>query len=283
MTHSAGHGAIRVEDLDYGRALVFDRPEAGNTIDHAFLHDLDLALDTIERDPGIPIVVLRGRDGVFCTGRDLSAPTEQGAGRAADHGADRDIGPGPGDLFARYMATLRRLATMPRIVIACVDGEVTAGGVGLVAASDLAVATPRSRFGLPELLWGLLPACVTPYLIRRVGFQSAYRMALTTLPVSAQRALDMSLVDDIADRPEQRIRQWALRLVRIQTASIRDLKRFYRDMWIIDQHTEAAAVAEIRRASARPEVQARIRRFVQDGVLPQPPAAAPATKKGSDT
>lgn len=271
VDRSVGHGAIRVEDLDYGRALVFDRPEAGNTIDHAFLHDLDLALDAIERDPGNPIVILRGRDGVFCTGRDLSAPTER-----AEH---IEPGPGAGDLFARYMDTLRRLATMPRIVIACVDGEVTAGGVGLVAASDLAVATPGSRFSLPELLWGLLPACVTPYLIRRVGFQSAYRMALTTLPVSAQRALDMSLVDDIAERPEQRIRQWALRLVRIQTASIRDLKRFYRDMWIIDQHTEAAAVAEIRRASAQPEVQARIRRFVQDGVLPQPPAA----KKGSDT
>src|SRR5690606_12224279 len=102
----------------------------------------------------------------------------------------------------------------------------------------------------------------------------------------AQRALDMSLVDDIADRPEQRIRQWALRLVRIQTASIRDLKRFYRDMWIIDQHTEAAAVAEIQRASALPEVQERIRRFVHEGELPrmsidlrQP---APAAKKGPD-
>ncbi|MEM9487725.1 MAG: polyketide synthase [Myxococcota bacterium] len=244
---------ISVENLGYGRALVFDRPASGNAIDHDFLHQFHLELDAIERDDSARIVILRGRDGVFCIGRDLRQPDAQR--------------PASEDLFARYMATLRRLATMPRIVIACVDGEVIAGGVGLLAASDLALATPRSRISLPEILWGLLPACVSPYLIRRVGFQHAYRMALTTQPIAAERAFEIGLIDELSEQPEPLIRQWALRLARIDTSAVRDLKRFYRDMWLIDEETDQLAVAEIRRLDARPEVKARIRSFVEQGML----------------
>lgn len=243
---------ISVESLDYGRVLTFSRPESGNTIDGVFLRELDEALDAIERDANAPIVILRGREGVFCTGRDLTLPAD---------------GSGPEELFARYMATLRRLSTMPRVVIACVAGEVSAGGVGLAAASDLLLATPDSLFSLPEILWGLLPACVTPFLIRRVGFQHAYRMALTTHPVGATRAFEMGLVDAVVEQPERLVRQWARRLARVDSSSIHALKRFYRAMWIMDDDTDAAAVAEIRRLDARPETRARIREFIDQGLL----------------
>lgn len=243
--------SIAVRRADYGRVIVFDRPASGNKIDHLFLRELNRELDDVERDDAARIVILRGRDGVFCTGWDFDQRPAPG---------------GPGEsTFELYMATLKRLAAMPRPVIADVDGQALAGGVGLVAASDLAVATPRSRFALPEALWGLLPACVAPYLIRRVGFQNAYRMALTTLPVDAERARAMCLVDEVNERPDETIRRWALRLTRLKTSTVGEAKRFFRTLWIVDDEAERAAVAEIGRLAGAPEVGAAVRDFVEGG------------------
>ena len=60
------------------------------------------------------------------------------------------------------MALLKRLTLTPKVVVACIDGKVIAGGVGIAAAADLVVATPRSEFSLSEALWGMLPCCVVP-------------------------------------------------------------------------------------------------------------------------
>ena len=87
-----------------------------------------------------------------------------------------------------YMDTLRRITLFSKVVISCVDGQVLAGGVGLVACSDLVIATSKAEFGLSEALWGLLPAMVLPYLIRKVGVQKAYFMTLTTIRISVEEA-----------------------------------------------------------------------------------------------
>ncbi|QRN93157.1 enoyl-CoA hydratase/isomerase family protein [Archangium violaceum] len=246
--------SISVRRFDYGRAIVLNRPESGNKIDRVLLHELNLELDEIERDADSRLIILQGRDGVFCTGRDFAEPTEA-------HSRE-------GTMFARYMETIRRLAMIPRAVISSVDGQVVAGGVGFVVASDLVVATPRSQFSLSETLWGLLPACVTPYLIRRVGFQNAYRMTLTTMPVQARRAFEMNLVDEVSDKPDEMIRQWALRLTRLKSSTIGNTKRFFRDMWMITEETERMAVAEISRLSELPEVKKDIRDFVERRLFP---------------
>lgn len=245
--------SISVTRLEYGRAIALSRPEAGNKIDRVLLDELNHELDDIERDRDARLIVLQGRDGVFCTGRDFAEPIDASS---------------EGNTFKRYMELLRRLAMIPRFVIASVDGQVVAGGVGFVAASDLAVATQRSQFSLPEALWGLLPACVTPYLIRRTGFQHAYRMALTTLPVNARRAFEMGLVDEVSDRPEDVLRQWALRLARVESSTVGNAKRFFRDMWLLTDETERRAVAEIGRLSELPEVQEDIRDFVERQLFP---------------
>lgn len=122
--------------------VTLHRPEAQNSIDDTLLAELLQALDAAEADPECRLVILTGENGVFCTGMDFAAVAREAAG----HG-------GEAMRSARYMDVLRRLATIPRAVIARVDGRVTAGGVGLVAASDLVVATERSQFGLSEALW----------------------------------------------------------------------------------------------------------------------------------
>jgi polyketide biosynthesis enoyl-CoA hydratase PksH len=213
------------------------RPAQQNVINTTMLRELSAALDDAENAPGCHGVVLEGADGVFSAGMDFED-------RSADGNA--------------FMALLRRFTLSRRVVVSLVDGAVTGGGVGLAAASDLVVATPRSKFSLPEALWGLLPACVLPYLIRRIGFQRAYRMALTTQPISGAQALDWALVDEVGVEPKETVRRLLLRSAQIDPETIAALKRYARGLSGIDAGVERRAVEELTRLLGTPRVQASI-------------------------
>src|SRR3546814_2371237 len=93
-----------------------------------------------------------------------------------------------------------------------VGGKANAGGVGFAAACDIVLADPSAEFSLSELLFALIPACVLPFLIRRIGFQKAHYMTLTTRPVPVRQALEWGLVDacdgnseDLLDRKSTRL------------------------------------------------------------------------------
>src|SRR6185503_19576776 len=88
-----------------------------------------------------------------------------------------------------------RMATGPYVTIAHVRGTANAGGVGFVAASDIVLADETAQFSLSEMLFGLMPACVMPFLIRRIGFQRAHYMTLMTQPISVNQAYGWNLVD----------------------------------------------------------------------------------------
>lgn len=88
-----------------------------------------------------------------------------------------------------------RLATGPYVTISHVRGKANAGGLGFVAASDIVLANETAQFSLSELLFGLYPACVLLFLIRRIGFQRAHYFTLMTQPISAKQACEWGLVD----------------------------------------------------------------------------------------
>jgi polyketide biosynthesis enoyl-CoA hydratase PksH len=245
---------LRVEETAWGLTVTLHRPAAQNALNATLLRELRKALDWAERDPRGRLVVLQGAPGVFSTGLDFAAPVG---------GAD-DAGPGGAD----YMATLKRLSESPKIVIAKVDGRAVAGGVGLAAACDLVVATSRAKFALTEALWGLLPCCVLPFLIRRIGYQKAYAMTLTTRTVEAAEAERMGLVDQLHEDPDEALRLLRLRLEKLDEATIRDLKAYFRKNWILDEALERTAVAEIDRLAATPRVRENIRRYVTEQKFP---------------
>ena len=167
-----------------------------------------------------------------------------------------------------YMALLKRLAASPKVIVSKVDGRVVAGGVGIAAASDLVIASGRAEFSLSEALWGILPCCVLPFLIRRVGFQKAYAMTLTTRPVSAAEAAAMHLVDELTETPDEAIRRLLLRLGLLEDETILELKRYFQKMWILSPEMERVAVAEISRLVAKPRVKQGIANFVATGRFP---------------
>ena len=143
-----------------------------------------------------------------------------------------------------------------------------AGGVGLVAASDLVFSDTKSTFSLSEVLWGLLPAMVMPFLIRRVGFQNAYRLTLTTSTISAHDASAMNLVDELGDDVEARVQAMSRRISRLDTDTISDLKSYFRKMWIVTEEMERTAVAELARLSQDPRIVENVTNYVKHGKVP---------------
>lgn len=239
--------------------VTFNRLKHRNSLNDTVLQELNNVLDLAEENPGCRLVILEGQQGIFCTGMDFETFALQ------DSRGDPGIEKASSSL---YMNTISRLSLIPKVIISKVDGQVMAGGIGLAAASDLVIATPRSRFSLSEALWGLLPAMVAPYLIRRVGYQTAYRMTLTTLPLSAQEAFAAHLVDEVNENPDAGIRKLKMKLMRLEESTIGNMKRYFRKMWLITGELEELAISETSRLMSLPGVKENIRNFVEKQQFP---------------
>ena len=236
------------------RAVVtLNRPEKRNSINEAMLTRFHAILDEVEADPAIRTLIVRGSEGVFCSGMDLGAFVSEDAFKSADN---------------PYMGLLKRFAATDKVVISHVEGTVMAGGVGIAAASDLVFADPTATFSLSEVLWGLLPAMVMPFLIRRVGFQCAYRLTLTTSTINADQARAMNLVDELGEDIEARLQAMTRRLGRLHPQTVVDMKRYFRKMWMIDETMEQTAINELVRLSKEARVVANISDFVNHGKVP---------------
>lgn len=242
-----------------------DRGDGRNTIDDALVGELGAALDRAEADPRCRIVLLTSAPGVFSTGMNLAAAGAEAGGTemggAGEAAGAREAGGAFFDLLDRFTRT-------PRIVVSVVDGTVAGGGVGLVAASDLVYAAPTSTFALPEALWGLLPCCVLPFLVRRVGFQRAYTMTLTTQPLDAPAALACGLADEVRADPLSAVRPLVFRAGKLDAVTIGDLKRYAARLWPIDGDTRRVAVGELGRLMALPAVRERLTTFANSGRFP---------------
>lgn len=227
--------------------VTLDRPSRRNALNDSMIAELHAALDDAERSTQCRLLVIHGANGVFCTGMDLE-----------DAAAELDASTHRG---AAFFQLLRRFTASSRVVVSIVDGRVEGGGVGLVAASDFAFATERSRFGLPEALWGLLPCSVLPFLLRRVGFQRAYAMTLSTLPVSAREAKKIGLIDEIADDPTVPLQRLASRVTKLDETTVLAAKRYFARLSPITDEVETTALNELDALFASSFVQQAIAGF----------------------
>ncbi|NVB40708.1 enoyl-CoA hydratase/isomerase family protein [Pseudenhygromyxa sp. WMMC2535] len=243
---------IALRELRGRRIITFDRPDAGNSFTAAQLEAIAEALDDAERDQTCKMVIFEGRGGYFCRGLDFRDGLSQSSTRGS----------------VRYLDLLERLRALPLMVVAHVDGQVLAGGLGFVAASDYAIASPRSTFGLPEATWGLVPACVGLALERRIGRQWTLRLSLTTQTLDAATALGCALVDEVDEAPEQALRRLWLKIARIERGTIGRIKRYFDELPAAPAARRAAALAESDRQMSDPSVRAGISAWVEHGRFP---------------
>jgi 3-carboxymethyl-3-hydroxy-acyl-[acp] dehydratase len=202
-------------------------------------------------------VVIAGTPGLFCTGMDFE-----------EVAADTHIKSAETAPISPYLQLLKRLTLSSKVIVCRLEGKVVAGGVGLVAASDIVISSERTELSLSEALWGLLPCSVIPFLIRRVGFQKAYFMTLTTRPISAREAYAIHLVDELTDHLDESLRKLTLRLNLLDEKIIVDMKRYFQQMSSITPEIELAATTEFARLAAQPHVQQNIANYVTKGVFP---------------
>lgn len=192
------------------------RPDGGNAIDERLVEELGAALRSCEE--AAKVVVLEGLPEVFCSGADFN----EIQGRLASGAAPQD----PAPLYDLW----QQLATGPFVSVAHVRGRANAGGVGFVAACDIVLCDSRTTFSLSELLFGLMPACVMPFLVRRTGFARANYMTLMTQPIGAEQALAWGLADACEDNSDNLLRKHLLRLRRLGRDGVARYKRYGADL-----------------------------------------------------
>ena len=177
--------AVTVSDDERGvRTLTLARPERRNAFDDALIAELTARLEQAANDETVRVVVLTGAGAAFSAGADIAWMR-----RAADY--DEAANLEDARALARLMTTLDRL---PKPTIARVDGAAIGGGVGLVAAADVAVASEAAIFALTEVRLGLVPAVISPFVVRAVGARQARRLFLTGERIDAAAARELGLV-----------------------------------------------------------------------------------------
>ncbi len=169
---------LEIERRGAAAWLWLNRPEVRNALNDALTGALGEAFASLEKDAGVRVLVLAGRGAAFCAGGDLGRM--EVAAKFSRPKARRDAG--------RFAKLLYRIHTFPKPVVARVHAAAFAGGMGLVAASDLVVASEAAEFCLPETRIGLVPAMISPYLVRAMGEQQARRYMLTGERLSARDA-----------------------------------------------------------------------------------------------
>lgn len=232
------------------------RPEADNALNTAMVCELTDVLARAAASPAT-VLVLEGLPEVFCFGADFGAIAD-----AARAGGPTAADPEP--LFELF----RQLAYTDLLTIAHVRGKANAGGVGIVAACDLVIADEGATFSLSELLFGLIPAVVLPFLIRRTGFQHAHYLAGTTQTVDAERACEWGLVDACGADSEALLRTHLKRLTRLSKPAVARYKAYLRQLSPIPEQTKSAALATNREVFEDPMNVRAIQKYAEEGLFP---------------
>jgi methylglutaconyl-CoA hydratase len=177
-----------VEKRQRVATVTLNRPEVRNAFDETLIAALTKALQDLDADPGVRAVVLAGAGPAFCAGADLNWMQ-----RMAGYGYEQNL-----EDARALAAMLKALDRMSKPTIARVHGAAFAGGVGLVAACDIAIGAPEAKFCLSEAKLGLSPATISPYVIRAMGERMARRYFLSAEVFDAAEAYRIGLLSKVS-------------------------------------------------------------------------------------
>jgi methylglutaconyl-CoA hydratase len=182
---------LRVESLSLGvTRIVLSRPEVRNAFDEAMISELRGALDhlsDISDHQQMRLLILEGDGKVFSAGADLGYMKRLSAGSETESLED-----------AKTLARLFYvLADFPTPVIAVVHGAAIGGGLGLCVCADYVLADEDTIFATSEVMLGIVPGVISPYIVRKIGLANAAPMMLTGRPVVAARAKELGLAQQI--------------------------------------------------------------------------------------
>ena len=199
------------------------RPEVRNAFNEALIGEIRQAFEAAGADPAVRCIVLAAEGKAFCAGADLNWMR-----RMADYDREQNL-QDAGEL-ARMLATIDQC---PKPTVARVQGDVYAGGMGLVAACDMAVSLDTAGFCLSEVKLGLIPATISPYVIRAMGARAAQRYFLTAERFDAAQAHRLGLVSEVVASEaalDEQVQGLCQALLQASPNALRACKQLLRDV-----------------------------------------------------
>ena len=179
--------SVLYDKKSYVANIILNKPEHGNVVNNENLFLIKEYLDDAISSDEIRLILIEGKDQVFCRGMDFKNLLKN---------ADKGIK----DTFHEpYKDVVKIIRNSPKPVIAKIDGDVLAGGMGIALACDIIIATNRSLFGLSEVLFGIIPAYVFPLLLERVNYKKARFLILTSKRLNATDAYKYGIIDELCD------------------------------------------------------------------------------------
>ncbi|MHB1375185.1 MAG: enoyl-CoA hydratase/isomerase family protein [Thauera sp.] len=164
-----------------------DRPEVFNAFNEQLIAELAAACTELDVDAGVRVVVLAGRGKHFSAGADLNWMRRASDSTEAENLADS----------RKFAAMLRALSGLSKPTIARVQGAALGGGTGLTAACDMAIAADDASFATSEVKFGIIPAVISPYVLRAIGPRHALRYFQSAERFGAAEAKAMGLVNEV--------------------------------------------------------------------------------------
>ncbi|OOR91895.1 enoyl-CoA hydratase [Moraxella caviae] len=165
------------------------RPDVHNAFNEGVIGELQTCFDALAHDDDVRVVVLAGRGKSFSAGADLNWMKKAGEASVDENIADAK----------RLAKMLHTLATLNKPTIARVQGAALGGGMGLVSACDICVASTHAKFATSEVRLGLAPSTISPYVVRAIGERQARRYFLTAERIDADTALHIGLAHEICE------------------------------------------------------------------------------------
>jgi methylglutaconyl-CoA hydratase len=185
-------GPIKLDVSDAVARVTMARPERHNAFDDVLIGELNDVFARVAADTNIRVFILQGEGKSFSAGADLGWMQRMAAYSDAENLAD-----------ARVLAEMMRLLNeLPKPTIARVQGAAFGGGVGLVAACDIAIASARASFCLSETRLGLIPSVISPYVVEAIGARAARRYFQTAELFTAEEARNLGLVHEVVSEED---------------------------------------------------------------------------------
>jgi methylglutaconyl-CoA hydratase len=222
MNNVSNYHHLEVEQRGAVRWLWLNRPEVRNAFNDALISEIAAAFADVEASVETRVVVIGARGPAFCAGADLNWMRSMANFSHADNHSDA----------LKVARTFAAVHACSRPVVARVQGDAFGGGVGLVAACDIAVAAEAASFVLSEVRLGIVAATISPHVVRAMGARQAARYMLTAEKFSAARARDLGLVHEVtlSEALDREVERLTHHLLSASPAALAATKRLLADV-----------------------------------------------------
>ncbi|GGC86305.1 enoyl-CoA hydratase/isomerase family protein [Undibacterium terreum] len=249
--------SLTVSAVEHVATVTMNRPEVRNAFNETTIAELTQAFRDLGKDERIRVIVLAANGPAFCAGADLNWMKKM-----ADYTHEENLADA-----GQLAEMLRVIYTCPQPVVAKIQGDCYAGGMGLAAACDMAVAVDTAYFCLSEVRLGLIPATISPYVIKAMGESAARRYFLTAERFSAADALRMGFVQEAvaADQLDAKVAEIVKALAGNSPNAVKQAKQLVQDVSGREITAEliAGTVAGIAQIRASDEGREGVRSFLE--------------------